>query len=34
MPYFFDVVDYDRISNIELKKEIDEYGEVIWKQMK
>ena len=26
LPYFFDIVDYNQISNLELKAHIDEYG--------
>jgi predicted nucleotidyltransferase len=30
LPYFFDVVIYDNLDNLELKKHIDELGEVIY----
>lgn len=29
LPYFFDIVIYDNLENKELKKHIDEFGEVI-----
>lgn len=29
LPYFFDVVIYDSLDNIELKRHIDEFGEII-----
>ena len=29
LPYFFDVVIYDNLENMELKKHIDEFGERI-----
>jgi uncharacterized protein len=29
LPYFFDVVIYDNLDNLELKKHIDEFGKVI-----
>jgi uncharacterized protein len=31
LPYFFDVVIYDNLDNLELKKHIDEFGKVIFK---
>ena len=31
LPYFFDVVIYDNLENMELKKHIDEFGKVIFK---
>ena len=31
LPYFFDVVIYDNLENLELKKHIDEFGKVIFK---
>jgi beta-lactamase superfamily II metal-dependent hydrolase/predicted nucleotidyltransferase len=31
LPYFFDVVIYDNLENMELKKHIDEFGRVIFK---
>ena len=30
LPYFFDVVIYDNLDNMELKKHIDEFGLLIW----
>ncbi len=30
LPYFFDVVIYDNLENIELKKHIDEFGKIIY----
>lgn len=30
LPYFFDVVIYDNLENLELKKHIDEFGKVIF----
>lgn len=30
LPYFFDVVVYDNLDNLELKKHIDEFGERIY----
>jgi predicted nucleotidyltransferase len=30
LPYFFDIVIYDRVENEALKREIDEGGEVIY----
>ena len=30
LPYFFDVVIYDNLENMELKKHIDEFGKIIW----
>lgn len=30
LPYFFDVVIYDNLDNSELKKHIDEFGEIIY----
>lgn len=30
LPYFFDVVDYASITNMDLKKHIDEHGKVLW----
>ena len=30
LPYFFDVVIYDNLENMELKKHIDEFGKVIY----
>lgn len=30
LPYFFDVVIYDNLDNLELKKHIDEFGEIIF----
>ncbi len=30
LPYFFDVVIYDNLENMELKKHIDEFGEIIY----
>lgn len=32
IPYFFDVIHYDIISNEELKKHIDEFGKIIYKR--
>mgnify|MGYP001112595429 CR=1 FL=1 len=32
LPYFFDIVDYDSITNPDLKKHIDEQGKVLFKQ--
>lgn len=29
--YFFDVVDYNSITNVKLKQHIDEYGKVFYK---
>ena len=31
LPYFFDVVIYDNLDNMELKKHIDEFGKIIYK---
>lgn len=31
LPYFFDIVIYDRVENEALKREIDEGGKKIWK---
>ncbi len=30
LPYFFDVVIYDNLDNLELKKHIDEFGKIIY----
>ena len=30
LPYFFDVVIYDNLENMELKKHIDEFGKIIY----
>ena len=30
LPYFFDVVIYDNLDNLELKKHIDEFGKKIY----
>ena len=30
LPYFFDVLIYDNLENMELKKHIDEFGEIIY----
>ena len=30
LPYFFDVVIYDNLENMELKKHIDEVGKIIY----
>lgn len=30
LPYFFDVVIYDNLDNLELKKHIDGLGEIIY----
>jgi len=30
LPYFFDIIVYDRINNKELKKHIDKFGKVIY----
>ena len=30
LPYFFDVVIYDNLDNMELKQHIDGVGEIIW----
>lgn len=30
LPYFFDVVIYDNLDNVELKKHIDGFGKVIY----
>lgn len=32
LPYFFDVVDYQNISDKELKKQIDKYGKVFYRR--
>lgn len=32
MPYFFDVVDYARVTNDELKAQIDQFGKRIYKK--
>ncbi|WGS65670.1 nucleotidyltransferase family protein [Marinitoga aeolica] len=32
LPYFFDVVDYNKIDNPDLKKHIDTYGIVLYKK--
>jgi hypothetical protein len=32
LPYFFDIVNYDDISNEELKKHIDNLGKVIYRK--
>lgn len=34
MPYFFDVVDYDRLKNEDLKTHIDQFGKVFYKKIK
>ncbi len=33
IPYFFDIVHYDNISNVNLKKHIDDYGKVIYTKL-
>jgi len=33
LPYFFDIINYNNIANIELKKHIDEKGVVIYKKI-
>lgn len=33
IPYFFDILNYDDISNENLKKHIDEYGKIIYKRV-
>lgn len=33
LPYFFDVVIYDNIDNIDLKEHIDGFGKSIWKRI-
>ncbi len=33
LPYFFDLVIYDEIKNINLKKHIDDVGKLIYKKM-
>ena len=30
LPYFFDIVIYDNLENLELKKHIDEFGRLIY----
>ena len=30
LPYFFDIIIYDHITNQELKEQIDKYGVSIW----
>ena len=30
LPYFFDVVIYENLDNLELKTHIDEFGKIIW----
>ncbi|MGL5256262.1 MAG: nucleotidyltransferase domain-containing protein [Proteocatella sp.] len=32
LPYFFDVIHYDIISNEQLKKHIDEFGKLIYRK--
>lgn len=32
LPYFFDIVWYEELTNENLKKHIDEYGKVIYKR--
>jgi predicted nucleotidyltransferase len=32
IPYFFDVIHYQKISNKELKKHIDTEGKVLWEK--
>lgn len=32
LPYFFDVVDYDHLENQDLKKHIDQYGQLIYQK--
>lgn len=32
LPYFFDVVNYNNISNEELKKHIDNVGKIVYKR--
>lgn len=32
LPYFFDVVNYMDINNVELKQHIDEFGKLIYKK--
>lgn len=32
IPYFFDVIDYNSISNVNLKKHIDKYWKVIYQK--
>lgn len=34
IPYFFDLLHYDSISNEKLKKHIDEYGKIIYELSK
>ena len=34
LPYFFDVMDYDSITNPDLKKHINEYGKIIYQKSK
>lgn len=31
LPYFFDVIDYETITNPDLKEHIDTYGEVLYR---
>lgn len=33
MPYFFDIVDYGTISNVELKRHIDRVGVTIFRRV-
>lgn len=32
LPYLFDVIDYDAITNPDLKKHIDEFGKIIYRK--
>ena len=32
IPYFFDVLNYHKLANQDLKKHIDEEGKIIWSQ--
>lgn len=32
IPYFFDILHYDYISNVNLKKHIDDFGKIIYER--
>ena len=34
LPYFFDVVEYNSLTNMELKNQIDQNGKILWKSGK
>ena len=34
LPFFFDVIDYKKIKNIELKDHIDQFGKILYSRSK